>query len=741
MTPRGNLFMVASRTNRPGLLSQAEGAERAAILSTLRGLDRLLAKALSSVRETSADEEETAGQFRGLYLTQGGVERMLAREPGAPAFTSADDGEGALSDPSGASPRLRRVADVYGLSVFDLNVVLVALAPELDLRYEQLYAYLQDDVTRKRPTVDLALNLLCPGALEKLGRRGHFEPDAPLVRAGLLHLIPDADQRPTPLLAHGLKLDEQLIRYLTGQGCLDALLAPFCRLVTPTAQGAEETLDPDLRRALLEFAAHAHETGEPLSLYFRGPAGSGRRRAAEELAHAAGRPLLSVDLPGAVAAAADYRRLFQLALNEARLRDAVLYFDNLDALRRPEHEAAYLSLLTALGAFACLNVLSGAQALPAESSPALKLITVPFAPPGFAERRALWREALSDGGIRLADSEVDALAGRFRFSRPQIAAAVRDASLGARRLRAASRTGARSMARPTADELFAAARAQSRHNLSSLATKIEPKYVWEDIQLPADQLEQLREVCAQAECRHVVYGEWGFGRKMSAGRGVVALFTGPPGTGKTMAAEVIANELQLDLFKIDLSQIVSKYIGETEKNLDLIFREAQTSNAILFFDEADALFGKRSEVKDAHDRFANIEVGYLLQKVEEFDGIAVLATNLRQNMDEAFVRRMRVIVEFPFPDEEYRQRIWKSVFPRESPLGADVEFDALARAIRLSGGHIKNIALAGAFYAAAGGQVIRAEHLMRAARREYQKLGRKLGGAESNPGEAGAGAS
>ncbi|HEX8853780.1 MAG TPA: ATP-binding protein, partial [Pyrinomonadaceae bacterium] len=167
-------------------------------------------------------------------------------------------------------------------------------------------------------------------------------------------------------------------------------------------------------------------------------------------------------------------------------------------------------------------------------------------------------------------------------------------------------------------------------------------------------------------------------------------------------------------------------IGETEKNLDRIFREAQTSNAVLFFDEADALFGKRSEVKDAHDRFANIEIGYLLQKIEEFDGIAILATNLRQNMDEAFVRRMQTIVEFPFPDEEYRRRIWGSVFPREAPLGEDVEFDALARTIRLSGGHIKNIALASAFYAAADGRVIRTPHLMRAARREYQKLGRKL---------------
>jgi SpoVK/Ycf46/Vps4 family AAA+-type ATPase len=431
--------------------------------------------------------------------------------------------------------------------------------------------------------------------------------------------------------------------------------------------------------------------------------------------------------------AGDCAGLFRLALNEARFGEAIPYLDGFDSLMRNEHAVAYRSLLEALGEFEGLSVLSGERGLNAESHAALKLVTVPFAPPDFGERRAFWLECLAAESVRLGESDVDALAARLRLSRLQISGAVRDARMRAR-LRAAAPASSPAECtepQPTARELFAAARAQSRHELSALASKIEPKYGWDDIQLPEDQLEQLREICAQAESRHVVYGEWGFGRKMAAGRGVVALFTGPPGTGKTMAAEVVAGELGLDLFKIDLSQIVSKYIGETEKNLDRIFREARSSNAVLFFDEADALFGKRSEVKDAHDRYANIEIGYLLQKIEEFDGVAVLATNLRQNMDEAFVRRMRVIVEFPFPDEEYRRRIWCSVFPAEAPLGDDVEFGALARAIRLSGGHIKNIALASAFYAASDGRVIRAHHLMRAARREYQKLGRKLSEADA----------
>jgi SpoVK/Ycf46/Vps4 family AAA+-type ATPase len=276
----------------------------------------------------------------------------------------------------------------------------------------------------------------------------------------------------------------------------------------------------------------------------------------------------------------------------------------------------------------------------------------------------------------------------------------------------------------TMADLYAACRTQSGARLGALARKIEPRYTWDEIVLPPDQLAQLKELCNQARYRHLVYGDWGFERKLSLGRGLNALFSGPPGTGKTMAAEVIAHELHLDLYQIDLSQVVSKYIGETEKNLHQIFREAQTSNVILFFDEADALFGKRSEIKDAHDRYANIEVGYLLQKMEEYEGIAILATNLRQHLDEAFVRRMHFIIEFPFPDEEHRRRIWEVAFPHEAPLADDVDYGLLAREVKLAGGNIKNMTLAAAFYAAEDGRVIRLPHLLRAVRREYQKLGR-----------------
>jgi SpoVK/Ycf46/Vps4 family AAA+-type ATPase len=276
------------------------------------------------------------------------------------------------------------------------------------------------------------------------------------------------------------------------------------------------------------------------------------------------------------------------------------------------------------------------------------------------------------------------------------------------------------------EDLAAACRAQSSGKLDSLAHKIRTIYRWDDIVLPADRVTQLREICIQVRHRRTVLETWGFDRHLAMGKGVNVLFAGQSGTGKTMAAEIIAADLGLELFKVDLSSLVSKYIGETEKNLDKIFRAAREANAILFFDEADAIFGKRSEVKDAHDRYANIEVGYLLQKMEEYDGVVILATNLKQNLDEAFVRRLHVAIDFPFPEEPDRQRIWQKVFPPDAPLAADIDLEFMARQFKLAGGNIRNIALLAAYLAAEDGTSIGMGHVVRAIRREYQKLGRLM---------------
>jgi SpoVK/Ycf46/Vps4 family AAA+-type ATPase len=343
--------------------------------------------------------------------------------------------------------------------------------------------------------------------------------------------------------------------------------------------------------------------------------------------------------------------------------------------------------------------------------------------PGDAARKECWETAL-DGRLSSAEGiDPGALAGKFRFTPGQVRTAL-DAAINHACWRSPGRESL------TMSDLHAACRAQSGRKLGALARKIEPRYAWADIVLPEDSLAQLREICQRVAQRHRVLGEWGFDRKLPLGKGVNALFAGPSGTGKTMAAEIIANELGLDLYQIDLSGVVSKYIGETEKNLSAIFTAAESANAILFFDEADALFGKRSEVRDSHDRYANIEISYLLQKMEAYEGVAILATNLRQNLDDSFVRRLAFSIHFPFPDEADRGRIWAGIWPAETPLAGDVDLGLLARQFKLSGGNIKNVALAAAFLAAEDGGVVRMPHLLQATRREYQKLGKPLSMAE-----------
>jgi hypothetical protein len=345
-----------------------------------------------------------------------------------------------------------------------------------------------------------------------------------------------------------------------------------------------------------------------------------------------------------------------------------------------------------------------------------RLLRLTFNIPEFPARWAYLQRLLENHRVPLDPSAAEEITTKYRFTRAQMARVVQTAQDFAL-------SHGRSI---LLEDLYAAAHAHSSLRLGHLAKRIIPRYGWDDLILPPDQLLQLREMTDRAHQAYRVHEEWGFGRKVASNQGVSALFAGESGTGKTMSAEVIARELGLVMYQIDLSAVVSKYIGETEKNLSVIFAEAQSSNAILFFDEADALFGKRSEVKDAHDRYANIETAYLLQQIDNYDGIAILATNLRQNLDEAFTRRLDFVVDFPFPDVEYRWRLWAAHFPDEAPLSKEINLDELAERYRLSGGNIRNAALASAYLAAADGGTITMRHIRQAIRREHQKMGRLL---------------
>jgi DNA polymerase III delta prime subunit len=568
--------------------------------------------------------------------------------------------------PGDVAPRIRAVADALGLDRFDEWLLLSALAPELDARYE-------------RPTGQAALSLLCATPEARLAGGRRLLPGAPLYREGVLQ--PAGRERPAP--ARELVLDEGVLAFLLEQP-IDPRLAG-CRLAWPSHTLAALALEAETS-GRLQRLARAARAGEPLCAVFHGPPGSGRRAAADALAAELGAPLLT-----APAGTVDALGLPPLA-REARLRGAVLFVEWTADEEPPPAPASLHRFVLACGRAP-------------RAQPGVRAIAFPV--PSHERRLAAWR-----GATGLPEAELTEVAARFRLTQGEIAAA---ADIAGDLAAASDRPIGR-------DELFAAARARCGRILSDHAHRIEPRFDWSDVVLPDDVLAQLRELCSQAAYRHVVHEDWGFDAKL--GKGLTALFSGASGTGKTMAAEVLAHELGLDLYAIDLSQLVSKYIGETEKNLHRIFEEAAATSAILFFDEADALFGKRSEVKEAHDRYANVEISYLLQKMEEFEGIVILASNLRQNIDAAFLRRLQHIVEFPLPDAEHRRRIWQGVFPAAAPLAPDVDLALLARELDLTGGSIRSVAVGAAFAAAADGRVIGRAHLAHAARREYAKLGR-----------------
>jgi hypothetical protein len=400
------------------------------------------------------------------------------------------------------------------------------------------------------------------------------------------------------------------------------------------------------------------------------------------------------------------------ALRDSVLLNATLLFENADALADPERAEPRRRLERELRRAQPPPLLSGTSRRRPLDLPGL--LAVPLALPDVRTRAERWRTALATHGVTADDGMVVDLAETFRLGSAAIESAARRAASAAR------------LAAASADRrsVFAAAAAESSDRIGDVARRLEPRRSWPDLILPPDRIEQLRDLCTVVRHRDLVYRRWGFADRVVTGTGVTVLFAGPSGTGKTLAAEVVAGAVGLDAYVMDISTIVSKYIGETEKNLARVFEAAESANAILFFDEADALFGKRTEVRDSHDRYANVEVSYLLQRIESFDGVVVLATNLRKNMDEAFVRRLQFTIDFPFPDERDRRRIWDVVWPPATPLADDCDLDELARRYDLAGGNIRNIAVAAAFLAAGDGQVVTMSHLLRATRREYGKLGK-----------------
>jgi hypothetical protein len=583
---------------------------------------------------------------------------------------------------------LDAICTMFGLSPFARDVLLLCAGIELDSRFGTLCAALHGDPTRMWPTFSLALATL-PGA-----HWSALTPAAPLRRWRLVELGSGG------LTTAPLRIDERVLHYLCGINELDARLDGAVERVTADdSAGASPSIAAMTERVVRAWTARG-ETPPPIQLTSR--AAESRRAAAIESCARLGFGLLALNAASLPAAPAEADTFIRLLEREAWLSGSAVL---LDCEGIENHDAArWNSIRQVTDGLAAPLFVGTVERRTISTRVTLfvdkRMDTGP-------EQRRVWSEILGDAATAL-DGELDALAAHFALSPRLIRAAVADAK-----------------ATPNAelaDALWVAAREQSRPAMSELAQRIEARSGWPELVIAETQARTLREIAVHVRHRATVYERWGFGEKQWTGLGVTALFAGPSGTGKTLAAEVLANDLKIDLYRIDLSQVVSKYIGETEKNLRRLFDAAEDGGAILLFDEADALFGKRSEVKDSHDRYANIEVSYLLQRMEAYRGLAILTTNHREALDPAFLRRIRFIVQFPFPGPEERAEIWRRVFPPALPAeGIDVE--QLAR-LSVTGGNIRNIALGAAFRAAAEKSSLRMSHLLEAARRECAKLDR-----------------
>ncbi len=661
----------------------------------LERIDLLLRREILRLR---ARYSLSLDEFRGLYTSGEQVDELL-RDADPPYDAAAVTAQAeALRHENeaacGQESEWGRIAAEFELLGVEQDLLFLVLAPELDPKYETLYGYLNNDISRKFVTRDLARRLFCergPGAVDRALSSG-----STLLRLGLLSSTTTSQG----FVAHPVLAGFVLAR--------DAPPFPPLRRIAcgKSTQGGWI----DLQAERVADAAPLLARGGALIL--NGKRGSGRLQAARFLARQADLGLLLLDAKDCRLEAETAGSFAKAVALQARLEHCAVFLRNCECWfegdSRPN--SGTLAFLRALDRVPlCVAWEAGSEWR--ESIGHRHVFELVFSLPPHSAREAEWDRAVSALGIQAMPEVIRDLARQFAFTPGEIGAAARHAS-----------DDLTVESRPVETALFAAARAQSAHALGKLAPRISTRHRWRDLVLPHATEQRVRELAAAIRNRGLVYEEWG----VSPGAGTAglnALFSGASGTGKTMTAGIIAAECGLDLYRIDLAGVVSKYIGETEKNLDRIFTAARCSNAILFFDEADAIFGKRSEVQDAHDRYANIEVAYLLQKLEDHDGVVILASNLPHNIDDAFSRRIQFHIEFPLPAELHRERLWRGMFPSRTPVAADLDFAFLARQFHLTGGQIRTVSVEAAFLAAGDGRRITMPLIVKAVARHFVKQG------------------
>ncbi|MFI7234866.1 ATP-binding protein [Streptomyces cyaneofuscatus] len=674
-------------------------------------LARVEQRVRQAVAARRATDPEPDDPYRGQYLTPDAVERILESRD---AFAPVPEGT-YVTESAPPGSRLDRLAGSFGLAPLDVELLLVAMAPDIDARFERLYGYLNDDLTRRRPAIGLALELC--GLPAAGSGRFRFQPSAPLVAGGLLEI----GEPERPLLSRTLRVPDRVTAHLLGDDEPDGRLRGLVRVPAPDSTQDDR---PEAHRIAAALA-----TGSGLvHLLDRGGDPSGL---AVEALTAAGRRPLVVDIAALAAAGDRAAELVRTLAAEVRLAHGGVVLGPLEALapERPEGARLLASLCTAVSGTPLIAYgKKNWDPLWTRDSP----VPVAVLPPGPAGAARRWRQALAEAArsVGLPDAQAPADDDRlieatasYRLDSDQLRKAAT----------VASRLAVQEQRPVHPDDLRTAVRGQNGAGLERLARRIEPAVGWDDLVLPPGTRTQLTELALRARHREQVLGQWGMRPGGGRGRGVIALFAGESGTGKTMSAEVVARELGMELYVVDLSTVVDKYIGETEKNLERIFVEASDVNGILLFDEADAIFGKRSQVKDAHDKHANVESAYLLQRMESFDGIAVLTTNLRANLDEAFTRRLDVIAEFPMPDAEQRLALWDRCLGTAIPRDAALDLEFCAARFELAGGSIRACAVTAAYLAAESGAPLTMHQLVTAVLQEYRKLGRLVLESEFGP--------
>ncbi len=587
-----------------------------------------------------------------------------------------------------------RLTELFGLSRFERAILLLCAGIELDGSFARICADFQEDRNRPHPTFSLALSILPEPHWSALS------PGAPLRH---WRLIEPAGA--TPLTTAPLRIDERILHYLTGVNSLDERLVGYLEAVPQ-----EEPFTDSARGISLQLArAWAGSGGAtlPVLQLCGGPLRS-MRNVASAAATLTGCTLYTMPVERLPGSSVELEMLQRIWHREAVLSNAVLL------LECPQRSGAENRHDLPVKSWVERNrsplLVATPEPISGWSCPSLRFdITKPTT----VEQRALWKHCLGEAAVKL-NSQVERLVSQFDLEAPAISEA---AARGLLQLQADGKPVEKTTLKGV---LWDTCRNASRQRLDELALRIESQVKWDDLVVPERIRDALREIAVHVSRRSRVYDEWGFAAKSKRGLGITAMFSGASGTGKTLAAEVLANELELDLYRIDLSQTVSKYIGETEKNLARVFNAAEESGAVLLFDEADALFGRRSEVKDSHDRYANIEVSYLLQRMEAYRGLAILTTNMKDALDPAFLRRIRFIVQFPFPDDKLRKEIWTRAFPGKTPT-RDLDLQRLSR-LNLAGGNIRNLAMNAAFLAADKDEPVQMQHLVRAARFEFAKL-------------------